>query len=148
MRAPAVSGLSVVFAAVRLFSQQSDPPPPGELIDIGARKLHVQCQGSGSPAVVVESGGGSFSVEWGLVRALVAKRNRICTYDRAGYAWSDRGPVDEDAAQVADDLHQLISRLVNPWGVSLEGRFNDAFPSRLRAWSSSTVPPCSRSHWY
>jgi len=114
MRAPAVFGLIVVFTAVSLFSQQSDPPPPGELIDIGARKLHVQCQGSGSPAVVVESGAGSFSVEWGLVRALVAKRNRICTYDRAGYAWSDRGPVDEDVAQVEDDLHQLISRLRLP----------------------------------
>jgi pimeloyl-ACP methyl ester carboxylesterase len=100
----------LVFAGL-VFAQSYDPQPPGQLIDLGPRKLHVECEGSGSPSVVVESGGGGFSVEWALVRPLVAKRTRICTYDRAGYAWSDHGPVDEDVAQVIDDLSQLARKV-------------------------------------
>src|SRR4051794_21880018 len=73
----------------------ADPAPLGEMVDLGGRRLHLNCTGSGTPAVMVENGGGSFSIEWALVQLDVAKQTRICTYDRAGYAWSDRGPVDD-----------------------------------------------------
>ena len=105
--------LACTFSAA-VLGQTIEPQPPGKLIDIGARKLHVQCEGTGLPAVVVENGGGSFSVEWALVRPLVAKHNQICTYDRAGYAWSDRGPVDEEVARVTDDLNLLLRKLPVP----------------------------------
>ena len=32
-------------------------PPPGELVQLGARRLHVLCQGAGPPTVVLESSG-------------------------------------------------------------------------------------------
>jgi pimeloyl-ACP methyl ester carboxylesterase len=70
------------------------------MVDLGDRKLHLNCTGSGSPAVIVENGSGGFSVEWALVQPKVAKRTRICTYDRAGYAWSDRGPIDDGVEQI------------------------------------------------
>jgi len=89
---------------------QSPPVPTGQMIDIGERRLHLDCIGSGSPTVLVQPGAGSFAVEWTLVQRIVAPRYRICVYDRAGYAWSDHGPVDEDIAQTVDDLHLLIRR--------------------------------------
>jgi len=91
------------------FSQEQQPKPPGTLVDIGGRKLHLNCQGVGSPTVVVETGGGSFSMEWALVQAPVSKFTRICVYDRAGYAWSDRGAVDDGISEIVDDLHLLLS---------------------------------------
>jgi pimeloyl-ACP methyl ester carboxylesterase len=92
------------------LAQSPDPAAPGQLIDLGGRRLHVQCAGTGSPTVIVENGGGSFSVEWALVQREVAKYTGICTYDRAGYAWSDRGPADDGIEQIMDDLNLLLRR--------------------------------------
>ena len=88
--------------------QGADPPAIGQMIDIGGRRLHLNCTGSGAPAVVVENGGGGFSVEWALIQPEVAKQTRICTYDRAGYAWSDRGSVDDAIEEIVGDLNLLL----------------------------------------
>jgi len=91
-----------------IVAGEEAPAPPGQLIDLGGRRLHLNCAGTGPLTVVVENGGGSFSVEWKLVQDAVARFARICVYDRAGYAWSDRGPVDEGIEQITGDLHLLL----------------------------------------
>ena len=84
-------------------------PPPGRLIDVGSRKLHLQCSGQGSPTVILIAGGSAFSVDWALVQPRVADGTRVCSYDRAGLAWSDPGPADETVEQTVADLHTLLS---------------------------------------
>src|SRR5262245_17539919 len=91
-------------------AQTSSPLPPGQLIDLGGRRLHLNCSGTGSPSVIVENGGGGFSVEWALVQPQIAKFTRICAYDRAGYAWSDRGPTTDGIEQIMDDLNLLFRK--------------------------------------
>jgi pimeloyl-ACP methyl ester carboxylesterase len=88
--------------------EQTAPPPLGQLIDIGGRRLHLHCAGKGQPTVVVENGSSGFSVEWVPVLAKVSKFTRICTYDRAGFAWSDPGPSINTVEQTMDDLHLLL----------------------------------------
>jgi pimeloyl-ACP methyl ester carboxylesterase len=90
--------------------QAQGPPPPGKLIDLGGRRLHLKCAGVDSPSVIVLNGGGSFSVEWTLVQTLVQSFAQICTYDRAGYAWSDRGPVDDGIEEIMEDLTLLLRK--------------------------------------
>ena len=82
--------------------------PPGRLIDIGGRKLHLYCTGEGSPTVILLAGGGAFSIDWALVQPNVAGNTRVCSYDRAGLAWSDSGPADETVEQTVADLHTLL----------------------------------------
>ena len=84
------------------------PEPIGKLVDLGGHKLHVNCTGHGSPTVVVETGLGDFSFDWALVQTRVSGFARICTYDRAGYAWSDSGPKPRTFAQV--NLDRLSRR--------------------------------------
>src|SRR5438309_9027350 len=86
---------------------QQKYPPPGRLIDIGGRKLHLNCSGEGSPTVILMAGGGAFSIDWALVQPGVAENSRVCSYDRAGLAWSDRGPADETVEQTVGDLRAL-----------------------------------------
>jgi pimeloyl-ACP methyl ester carboxylesterase len=43
-----------------------------------------------------------------LVQARVSEFTRVCTYDRAGFAWSDRGPAINTVEQTMDDLHLLL----------------------------------------
>jgi len=83
-------------------------PPPGELVDVGGYRLHINCTGSGSPTVVIEAGLGDWSTSWGFVQPEVAKTTRVCTYDRAGMGWSEAGPLPRDAAQFAKELHTLL----------------------------------------
>lgn len=101
----------LLFAFCNPASAQvvADPPRPlGQLVDIGSRRLHLHCMGSGSPAVIMENGQSSFSIDWALVQPEVAKLTRVCTYDRAGYAWSERGPATGSVEQTTDDLHLLL----------------------------------------
>jgi pimeloyl-ACP methyl ester carboxylesterase len=99
----------VVAAQLHVQGQMSQRyPPPGRLIDIGGRKLHLHCAGKGSPTVVLMAGGGAFSIDWALVQPRVAERTRVCSYDRAGLAWSDSGPADETVEQTIADLHTLL----------------------------------------
>jgi pimeloyl-ACP methyl ester carboxylesterase len=119
-----------------LMAQPREPMPPGQLVDIGGRRLHLNCAGSGSPTMIVENGGGGFSVEWALVQPAVAKFTRICTYDRAGYAWSDRGPVDDGIEQIMDDLNLLLraARISPPYilvGQSLGCLYARAYQRRF-----------------
>src|SRR5581483_196087 len=81
-----------VSLGVAVVHADSNPAPPGKLVHLGGHKLHVNCVGKGNPVVVVENGLGDFSFDWLLVQSKVAAFSRICTYDRAGYAWSDPGP--------------------------------------------------------
>jgi len=100
--------LIVLAAAATTLAQAALPPAPGRLIDIGGRKLHLLCSGHGSPTVVLVAGGGAYSVDWALVQPKVAAARRVCSYDRAGLAWSHPGPADETVEQTTNDLHTLL----------------------------------------
>lgn len=80
------------------------------MIDIGGRGLHINCVGSGSPTVIVENGGGSFSFDWSLVQPSVAQFVQMCTYDRAGYAWSESAPIRDLPAQIVADFELLLKQ--------------------------------------
>lgn len=83
-------------------------PPPGRLVNVGGFKLHILCSGLGNPTVILDSGlGGSF-VDWGFVQPEVAKFTQVCSYDRAGLGYSDRGPSPRTAQQISNELARLL----------------------------------------
>src|SRR5581483_6031479 len=81
------------------------------MVDLGGHQLHVYCTGKGTPTVVVENGLGDFSFDWSPVQHRVETFTRICTYDRAGYAWSDPGPKPRTFAQLNLELHDALQKL-------------------------------------
>jgi pimeloyl-ACP methyl ester carboxylesterase len=84
-------------------------PPPGKLIDIGGRRIHLDCRGSGTPLVVLESGADtSGSALWALEHDAVARLTRVCSYDRAGLMWSDPAPEPRDGIAIVNDLHKAL----------------------------------------
>ena len=86
-----------------------DYPPRGQLVDIGGRRLQLDCRGAGSPTVVFESGlalDGSLS--WALVHDSIARITRACAYSRAGLLWSDPREGPQTGRSVAEDLHALL----------------------------------------
>src|SRR3990172_2738206 len=85
-------------------------PAPGKLVDVGGYRLHINCQGQGSPTVVIEAGAADCSLSWGQVQREVARFTRVCTYDRAGLGWSERSPQPRTAHNLVEDLHTLLAR--------------------------------------
>jgi pimeloyl-ACP methyl ester carboxylesterase len=84
-------------------------PPPGQMVDVGGYRLHINCQGEGSPTVVLEAGAFSFSLIWDQVQKEVSGFARVCTYDRAGMGWSERSPKPRTAPNVVEELHPLLT---------------------------------------
>ena len=117
-------------------------PAPGQLIEIGDRKLHLLCSGSAKPTVILMAGGGAFSIDWALVQPRVAMTTRVCSYDRAGLGWSEPGPADETVEQTISDLHAVLRSAgeSGPYvlvGASISGIFvrayQRAFPEEIAA---------------
>jgi pimeloyl-ACP methyl ester carboxylesterase len=108
--------------AVRVgAASSSQPAAPGKLVELGGHRLHVNCTGKGSPTVVIENGLGDFSFDWILVQNKVAAFTRVCTYDRAGYAWSEPGPKPRTFAQINMELRDALARLHEPGPYVLVG---------------------------
>ena len=57
---------------------------------------------------------GGSSMSWLLVQPTIAQLTRVCSYDRAGFGWSDRGPLPRTAGRVADELRVLLDRAQIP----------------------------------
>ena len=81
---------------------------PGTLVDVGTHRLHIFCVGTGQPTVVIDSGLGGNSLEWINVQRSVAPNARICSYDRAGYGWSEPGPRPRTSSRIVDELFALL----------------------------------------
>jgi pimeloyl-ACP methyl ester carboxylesterase len=82
----------------------------GELVDVGAYRLHLECTGTGAPTVILEPGGGASAATLGWIAPEVARHTTVCVYDRAGKGWSDAAQTAPDGAQTATDLHTLLER--------------------------------------
>ena len=84
------------------------PPPPGEIIEVGDHRLHLDCRGKGHPTVILESGLGGNSLDWVRVQPGVAEFTQVCAYDRAGYGWSELGSLPRTSLRIAAELHRLL----------------------------------------
>ena len=108
-----ILALALTLSSLPAFADSAPAPGvefavPHRLVDIGGRKLNLYCSGTGSPTVVFESPSGGAGWEWWAVQPKVAARRRACTYDRAGYGFSDPSPRAADAENAVADLHALL----------------------------------------
>lgn len=84
-------------------------PPPGQLISVDGAVMHLTCSGSGHPTVVLEAGLGESSLTWSSVQQSLSGTTRVCSYDRAGYGWSDNRDRPWTASAAAAELSALLA---------------------------------------
>jgi|TARA_B100000315_G_scaffold127907_1_gene117605 pimeloyl-ACP methyl ester carboxylesterase len=82
-------------------------PAPGKLVSVGTHSLHLHCTGTGDRTVILESGSGMWSLDWHLVQTRVSRFAHVCSYDRAGFGWSEAGPEPRDISQIVKELHDV-----------------------------------------
>lgn len=82
--------------------------PPGRMVDVGGYRMHINCIGHGTPAVILDSGLSDSSLSWYKVQPQVAAFTTVCSYDRAGLGWSDSSPKARNSDVFAEELHSLL----------------------------------------
>ena len=64
-------------------------PAPGQSRRRRRHRMHIFCQGQGSPTVVVEQGIGAQSTAWAQLNERISDITTVCAYDRAGMGYSE-----------------------------------------------------------
>lgn len=117
----------------------------GRLVDLGDRRLHIDCRGDGDgPTVVLEAGLGGFSAYWAWVIAELGKSARVCAYDRSGLGWSQAGPGIPDTITTIRMLNRLLelARERPPYvlvGHGLGGTYARTYAARYRQQVAGAV---------
>ena len=162
-RPTALLAASAVLASTVLVACSGSPAPPAASaapaatredlvgpVDIGGgRMMYVECRGTGSPTVVLESGLDVAGDLWESplgppphVFPTIAERTRVCTYDRPGTtraiagggdSRSDPVPQPTTTTDAVADLHALLAALNVTEPVVLVGHSYAGVVSRLYA---------------
>ncbi len=106
---------AIVGASYQALGNRADArrfPQQGKSVSLGPAfdnlTLSIDCRGQGSPTVILDSGLGVPAIGWNPVQTEVAKFTHVCSYDRAGYGWSDASSAPRTSLQIAKELHALL----------------------------------------
>jgi pimeloyl-ACP methyl ester carboxylesterase len=114
-------GLALTVAACsNQAAPAGRPAPPAaaspqvRYANIGGYLLAYECAGTGSPTVILEAGYTASGIDtYGrAILPALARRTRVCTYDRAGDGLSDARPASVrplTGATQARELHRLLA---------------------------------------
>ena len=149
----ALASLSLCWAATGLKAQRATSNADtyklfeqrGKMVRLPTgNRLSLYCAGKGSPTVILETGfGGEASHAWHLLQPQIARTTRVCSYDRAGYGFSELGnDLPRDIKHDVTDLHALLHDAGVPAPYLLIGHsdgghiisaFSDLFPDETAA---------------
>ncbi len=113
--------------------ERTSVPAEEMLVDIGGRRLYINCMGEGSPTVILEHGMATESGSWATVQQAVAQFTRVCAFDRAGRGTSDPAPTPRTSEDMVADLHTLLKKANVPGPYILVGNSLGGFNARLYA---------------
>jgi pimeloyl-ACP methyl ester carboxylesterase len=103
-----LSVAGIIYQSLSLSRDRRAHPMPGQLVDVGGYKMHIDCMGKGSPTIILESGLGDSYISWQKVQLQIALFTRVCSYDRAGLGYSDFSPQPRTSKSMAEELHMLL----------------------------------------
>jgi pimeloyl-ACP methyl ester carboxylesterase len=159
--------LSACSSPIPAMARSATPAAPGTpgdfagLVDIGGRKIYLECRGEGSPTVVLVAGYLSSARFWTedllhpdaprtMVLPAVAELTRVCAYDRPGTltmndpdldpdgpllnpSRSDPVPQPRTTQDMVDELHALLATADVPGPYVLVGHSAGGLVTRLYA---------------
>lgn len=127
---------------------QSETPKPDPALDAyltpqtlatlpDGRHISFFCLGTGKVTAILLSGWNVSNFVWRDFQLEASKKTRVCVYDRAGYGFSDPGPLPRDSSASVEDLHAALraANLSPPY--VLIGHSLGGFDARLYAYRYS-----------
>lgn len=125
---------STLYESVSAAGDAERFPAPGQLVTVEDRTMHLNCSGTGELTVILEAGANIWSETWAVAQPDLSTLTRTCSYDRAGYGWSEPGINPPTPEQGARDLHALLeaAKIAPPYvlvGHSMGGKIIRLFAS-------------------
>jgi pimeloyl-ACP methyl ester carboxylesterase len=114
--------MSVAYNAWARHHARAVARIPGKLYTVNGRRMHLFCTGQGSPTIVLDAGLGNDSMIWGTVQPVLARDTQVCSYDRAGFGWSEPRPGVRDSNAISSELHGLLTEAGITGPIILMGR--------------------------
>ena len=121
---------------------------PGQLVDIGGRRINLHCTGAGGPTVILMAGLSSWSVVWYKTQPAIAKRRASAPSTEPAMA----SAIRRRGRRFSPTWWTTCTRRSRPgpyrdrmcwwgtlWAVWRRGYTRSAGPRRSWAWSS-TIP--------
>ena len=100
--------LAALSISATLIASGATFPVRGSLVPVNGHKIHLYCTGAGGPTAILEAPlAGIFKI-WTPVQQAVSRFTRVCSYDRAGFGWSEPGPLPRTSEQLAVELHETL----------------------------------------
>src|SRR6266851_3177888 len=90
--------------------QHDRNPVPGNFYTVEGLQMHIDCSGTGSPAVVMEAAASAPWSLWRKVQPELSRVTQVCSYDRAGHGWSEPRKGSRDAETIVRELHSLVDK--------------------------------------
>ncbi|MEU6430443.1 alpha/beta hydrolase [Microbispora sp. NPDC046973] len=104
------AALSALYQTYGAWRDRRRFPPPGRMVDVGGRRIHLWTAGTGSPTVVIVPGLGEPGLNWAALLPELAVESSVVLYDRAGLGWSDPSPRAATALGAARDLRRALDK--------------------------------------
>ena len=85
--------------------------PPGKMYSVDGTEIHMYCTGpenNAHPTIIIISGGGTPSYVYDDLRENLSKTIRTCSYDIAGFGWSEPNDAPSTVKNMSDELYQLL----------------------------------------
>lgn len=102
--------LGFCYQGIGLARDRARHPAPGRLVEVeDGLRLHLDCQGSGAPTIVLQAGAGLFSSGWQWVQDELRATHRVCSYDRSGLGWSEFVTGPHGGRSIVRRLHELMA---------------------------------------
>jgi pimeloyl-ACP methyl ester carboxylesterase len=128
-----------VPTVVSAHNEQGGQDPPSSVIDtlvsVGENRLHFNIIEGGSPAILLESGGGMDLTQWVGLPARLAREtgSRVISYSRAGFGKSDLPDIPHDMRMEAHWLWDALGQLGLDQELVLVGHSFGGWMVRLEA---------------
>ncbi|MBP0021404.1 MAG: alpha/beta hydrolase [Cyanobacteria bacterium SBLK] len=105
--------------------------PPGQLVNVNDRELHLYKKGAGKYTVIIEHSLGG--IDGYFLIDKLAKITRTCIYDRPGYGWSEMSFSRRCSGEIVEELNQLLEKAAIEPPYILVGHSFGSYNARLYA---------------
>lgn len=94
----------------KLRKESKEYPPPGKMIEVNGKKLHIYTEGQGDSTLVFMAGHGTSSptLDFKPLWMRMTDEYRIAVIERSGYGWSETSDSSRDIYTILNETRKVL----------------------------------------
>lgn len=102
----------IVFQIIEVRRDAKELQPPGQMVEVDGKSMHVYAEGEGAVTVVLVSGWGTVMpyVDYYPLMKQLSPHVKVVVYDRFGSGYSDLTDRKRDIDSITDEIHDALEK--------------------------------------